>query len=608
MTLNKRLWLMKKYGILLFFCLFMAGCATGGGHSNWNKSTGDQAQSLAAPQYPDENLDLSTCKLSGKYGKGLGGSDEEILDSALEFCDVSNDYWQRGDLENALDALDQAYALILKIDSSKASPGILQQKEDLRFTISKRIAEVYASRFTVANGEHKAIPLDMNVHVATALSQFKGPERDFFLNAYKRSGRYRPAIVKAFREAGLPEELSWLPLIESGFKTRALSCARALGMWQFIASTGYKYGLTRGPWIDERMDPEKSTTAAIAYLQELHQIFGDWTTVLAAYNCGEGRVLREIRQQKINYMDNFWDLYQKLPMETASYVPRFLAVLHIVTNPKTHGFKLPSVDDEVEFDLVTIDKQVYLKTLAQRLDVSHLELSELNPALRQECTPPKPYQFRAPKGKGELFLAEIESMPAWEQAAPERVSATRRSASAPASTYSIHRVRKGETLSSISKRYGVSVNKLMAANKLSRKSRLDAGRKLKIPTGAAYARRDLPQPGKGAYAKKKTKSYVVRKGDSLYQIAGRFGTTTGEIRTLNRLPNNRLQVGQALKIPSASANVGSVKTKAYKVAKGDSAMQIASNHQMSLAEFLRLNNLTPRCTIYPGQTLLVKTE
>jgi len=279
---------------------------------------------------------------------------QEILDSALEFCQVSYDFWQQGDLPNALDALDQAYFLILKINPEDDSE-ILQQKEDLRYTISKRIMEVYSSRFTVVNGHNNVIPLVMNRHVEQALAMFSGRERKFFLAAYRRSGRYRPAIMRALMEAGLPEELSWLPIIESGFKVRAFSRARALGLWQFIASTGYKFGLKRNRWIDERMDPEKSTMAAIAYLKELHQIFGDWTTALAAYNCGEGTVLKCIQTQRISYLDDFWDLYEKLPRETAFYVPRFLAVLHILNNPEAHGFTLPAVEEEIQTEEVTID-------------------------------------------------------------------------------------------------------------------------------------------------------------------------------------------------------------------------------------------------------------
>jgi len=153
-------------------------------------------------------------------------TNQELLDSALEFCQASYDYWERGDLENAIESLDQAYSLILKVEPGQNSE-LLQQTEDLRITISKRILEVYSSRYIVANGYYKAIPLVMNRHVQDAINLLKGKEREFFLNAYRRSGTYRPAIVKALREAGLPEELSWLPLIESGFKVRALSRARA---------------------------------------------------------------------------------------------------------------------------------------------------------------------------------------------------------------------------------------------------------------------------------------------------------------------------------------------------------------------------------------------
>ncbi len=255
---------------------------------------------------------------------------QSVLDEALDFCQSAQDFWQKGDLENALEALDQAYALILKTDTTN-SPKLIQQKEDLRFLISKRILEIYASRNIVVTGNHNAIPLVMNKHVQLEINNFtKYGEKKFFIEAYKRSGKYRPYIVSELKAAGMPVELSWLPLIESGFKVNALSRARALGPWQFIPSTGYKFGLKRDKYIDERIDPIKSTKAAIEYLKELHQIFGDWSTVLAAYNCGEGRVLRVIRSQNINYLDNFWDLYERLPRETARYVPRFMAALFII--------------------------------------------------------------------------------------------------------------------------------------------------------------------------------------------------------------------------------------------------------------------------------------
>ncbi len=520
-------------------------------------------------------------------------TDQQRLDSALEFCQASNDFWEQGDLDNAIDALDQAYSLILKI-SPDQTPEILQQRDDLRVTISKRIIEVYSSRFTVANGIHKVIPLEMNSHVERALTVFKDKEREFFLKAYHHSGKYRRAIVKALKKAGLPEELSWLPLIESGFKVRALSSARALGMWQFIASTGYKYGLKRDRWTDERMDPEKSTKAAIAYLTELHQIFGDWTTALAAYNCGEGRVLNKIRSQPINYLDNFWDLYEKLPWETAFYVPKFLAVLHIVNDPGAHGFTLPPVEKPFETETVTIDKQVHLKTMAQYLGISYEVLKDLNPELRRNSTPNRPYAFKVPKGNGEVLLSKLGDIPVWVP---------------PALTYVRHKVRKGESLSIIARRYRTSVRAIVAVNGLKNSRYIKAGWTLKIPTERAYASIEKTSPTLPAVrTEEKFLEYVVRKGDSLWKIANRFETTTKAIQSLNQLNNTHLIIGQVLVISKDLTVFEKIDTKKYKVLKGDSPYIIAQKYQMTLSEFLRLNRLTPRSTIFPGQILLVKAE
>ena len=517
--------------------------------------------------------------------------DQKTLDSALEFCQASYDFWVQGDLDNAIDALDQAYSLILKINQDPG-PEILQQKEDLRFTISKRIAEVYASRFTVANGNHKAIPLIMNKYVERELNRFKGKDRRFFIESYQRSGMYRPFIIKELKKAGLPEELSWLPLIESGFKRRALSRARALGLWQFIASTGYKFGLKRDRWVDERMNPDKATMAAIAYLKELHQIFGDWTTVLAAYNCGEGLVLRRIRSQKINYLDDFWDLYEKLPRETAGYVPRFLAVLHIMNDPEAHGFTLPPVIKALETEEVTIDKQVHLKTIAKHLGISFKELRDLNPALRYAYTPKRPYAFKVPKGKGTILLSQLNDIPVWRPPVP---------------AYVRHKVRKGESLSVIARKYSTSVKRIMAMNGLKNNHYIKAGWKLKIPTGRQVASSKLSySPARNSKSKVKFLQYVVRRGDSLWNIANQFGTTTKAIQSINQLNNTRLQIGQLLLIPRSLTAYKKMKTETYKVAKGDSSYMIAQKYRMNLSEFLRLNGLTPRSTIFPGQVLLVK--
>ena len=520
-------------------------------------------------------------------------SDQEMLDSALEFCQASSDFWEQGDLENAIDALDQAYSLILKVNP-ESNPNLLQQREDLRFTISKRIIEVYSSRFTAANGHSAEIPLVMNEHVEKALSLFKTKEKKFFIDSYRRSGRYRPTILKVLKEAGLPEELSWLPLIESGFKVRALSRARALGLWQFIASTGYKFGLKRDRWIDERMDPEKSTKAAIAYLQELHQIFGDWTTALAAYNCGEGTVLKSIRTQKISYLDNFWDLYEKLPMETVFYVPKFLAVLHILSDPEAHGFSLPPVEEEFESENVIIEKQVHLKTISKHLEVPYKTLKDLNPSLRHDYTPSRPYEFKVPKGKGELLFSKLGDIPVW---------------SPPVPAYVLHRVRRGESLSTIAEKYRTSVRSIMAMNRLKNVNYIKEGWKLKIPTSKVPASLDKAYPVTTRLkAGEKSIEYVVRKGDSLWKIADRFNTTTHTIQSINQLNSSHLTVGQVLMIPRGMTVSKNIKTKPYTVLKGDSPYKIATKYKMNLSEFLSINDLSPRSTIFPGQILLVKAE
>ncbi len=461
--------------------------------------------------------------------KGLQSA-QEYIDAALEYCKEANTLWNEGETEKALSALDLAYSHILKVNEEE-SPELIQQKEDLRVLIAKRITEIYASLHTAAKGNHNAIPMTLNRHVEDEIRRFQGVERDFFLNAYKRSGRYREAIVEALKAAGLPEELSWLPLIESGFRCRALSRARALGLWQFIPSTGYKFGLNRDSWIDERLDPKKSTQAAIAYLKELHDIFGDWTTVLAAYNCGEGTVLRLIRRQKINYLDNFWDLYEMLPRETARYVPRFLATLHIIKNPEQYGIELPEPDSPFTFETVTVEKQMSLRSIAKALEIPAETLVELNPELRYKVTPNKPYELKVPEGLGPVLMASLANIPTW--CPPKRV-------------FAYHKVKRGETLSLIAMKYHTSVSAIMRANRIRSAKRLRVGQRLKIPLGKR-SHRSLYSKYKRS---KKVVRYVVKRGDSLWMIARKFNTTAKAIMRYNGLRSSHLRVGQILKIPT----------------------------------------------------------
>jgi len=550
----------------------------------------EPAQPADLPEAIDTEAPLAdnTTPANGKVSED-GKKNEIALDEALDFIRASHEFWQAGELDNALEALDKAYSLILDVDTA-GNPKLIQQKEDLRFLISKRILEIYASRHIVVNGHHKAIPMDMNRHIEAEIKLFTNGERKFFIESYRRSGLYRPAIVAALQEAGLPTELSWLPLIESGFKSHALSKARALGLWQFIPSTGYKFGLKRTTYLDERLDPVKSTRAAVAYLKELHQIFGDWTTVLAAYNCGEGRVLRVIRTQNVNYLDNFWDLYIRLPLETARYVPRFLATLHILQDPEKYGMTGLVTDPPLEYDTVQFTRRVHLKDVAKAIDSNYNQLKVLNPELRYKITPDEPYTLRVPTGKGNLLLTKIETLPITSRPQP---------------AYVYHRVRPGESLSVIARRYRTSVGKIMRANNIRRSHFIRAGKKLKIPTrGVVVTRTPAKSPAK--LAGPVPSRHVVKSGDSLWIIAKRYGTTTREIQQLNGLQGPYLSIGQVLKIPGKSPQPASkAGLKAYRVKSGDSPFKIAQLHNMDLKHFLKINQLTPRTLIYPGQTLYV---
>ena len=545
------------------------------------------AADVAAPPITEPGVDGPDATATTLLDQGI----QQQLDEALDFCEAAQAFWQNGELENALEALDKAYSLILTVEPDDPDK-MVQQKEDLRYLISKRILEIYASRNIVVNGNHNAIPREINANIQKEINRFvKGGEKRFFIESVKRSGKYRPMILAKLKAAGLPAELSWLPLIESGFKVKALSRARALGLWQFIPSTGYKFGLKRDQYIDERIDFEKATDAAIAYLKELHSIFGDWSTVLAAYNCGEGRVLHVIRTQNINYLDDFWDLYGRLPLETARYVPRFLAALHIIENLDKYGLADIEPYPPLVFETVDVQRQVHLKDIAAPVGTTLSTLRELNPELRHSVLPASKYTLRVPIGKTNLLLASIDQVPL---STPPR----------PAFVY--HRVRRGETLSTIAKRYRTSVRKIMWANNLKRSSYIVAGKKLKIPQRGMVVGRAQPVT---VTNKTWNQKHVVKSGDSLWIIAKRYGTTTRKIQEVNHLTSTRLRINQVLTVPSqepAATPTAQKGSGTYYVQRGDSPYIIARRHNISLNHFLKINNLTPRSTIYPGQSVRIQ--
>ncbi len=554
----------------------------------------DTDEELVPPEEDEEYLEF-------------GPQNQNILDEALDFCQLSQDYWQKGEIDNALQALDTAYSLILKVNTYNR-PRLIQQKEDLRHLISKRIVEIYSSRYVARRPNHNSIPLVMNDHVKAEIHLMTaGVEKDFFINAYRRSGRYRHWIEQEFVKEGLPVELSWLPLIESGFKSNAYSSARALGIWQFIASTGYRFGLSRDNYIDERMDPYKSTKAAISYLKELHNLFGDWETVLAAYNCGEGRVMRTINTQAINYLDNFWDLYEKLPRETARYVPRFIATLHIVSNPAEYGLEDVQPEPPLEFENLDIQGNLHLKSIADATGIPHTDLKLLNPELRWEITPGDTYALKIPTGYTDILMAKLEDIPEVSQTPSEPVKEKQPAASP---TYV---VKKGDTLTGIAKKHRMSAQQLAKLNNIRTNTKVKVGATLVVAQSAPEqpAAKAAAPPARERSPKKEPQqpvTYEVNSGDNLFSIAKRYGTTVKIIQEFNRMSSINLVVGQVIQIPSDRKPSSSplAGLKKYQVRKGDNAFSIASRHKMPVDRFLSINNLTSSSKLIPGQKLYVE--
>ena len=280
---------------------------------------------------------------------------------------------------------------------------------------------------------------------------FCGRMRDFFERALARSGKYRSMMADILRSEGLPEKLVYLALIESGFSPHAYSRAHALGPWQFIRSTALQYGLAINPWLDERRDPVLSTRAAAAYLKDLHEKFGEWFLAAAAYNAGEGRVGTALQRSRTN---DFWALRQErqhLKLETRDYVPKFVAAALIAREPERYGFEQISYEAPLQYDEVTVHEPLRLETIARLANTELDIIKELNPSLLRNFTPPTDggFTLRLPMGSQTKFSAAYEQLPRSEKI-----------------KLSLHKVKKGELLGRIAKKYNLPAKQLIKENGL----------------------------------------------------------------------------------------------------------------------------------------------
>ncbi|MDM8567442.1 LysM peptidoglycan-binding domain-containing protein [Candidatus Halobeggiatoa sp. HSG11] len=379
----------------------------------------------------------------------------------------------------------------------------------------------------------------------------------YFQRISRKANPYFYHIVKEVENRGLPMELALLPAIESAFEPRAVSHKSAAGLWQFMPATGRYYGLTQNKWYDGRRDIAASTNAALNYLKTLHNMFnGDWFLALAAYNYGEGNVGKAIRRNaKNNRPTDFWSL--KLPRETREYVPKLLAFAKIVSNPKAYGVKLQRISNQPYFKKFNVGRQIELSVVAQLAGTSVSELKLLNPCYRRGITSPKgPYNITLPASKIYQFKQRLAQIPsnlklvktvafATKSVVKHRrnkVSSKKAKNKKHTKKTSSHRVRKGDTLWKIAKRYKTTIAKIKNLNKLGKRSSLKIGQRLVV--SAKKSTRTSNRTSK------KTKKHRVRQGDNWWKLAKRYGTTVSLLKRLNRFKSNSLRVGKFLVVPN----------------------------------------------------------
>ena len=374
------------------------------------------------------------------------------------------------------------------------------------------------------------LPVVVNPEVTSLIDFYTGPYRERLIAALERASIYLPYIRAELKKANMPQDLAWLPLVESAFNPHARSRAKAQGLWQFMAGTARLYDLRTDGLVDERNDPFLATDAAVRHLGDLHNMFGSWELALAAYNCGAGNIQRALRRSKGD--TDFWTLRRFLRRETRNYVPALWAVVVVTKNPAAYG--LPPIEEHPPcLDRVPVRGALDLDVLAQRAGLDAQDLADLNPALKQRLTPAgATYQLAVPCGLKSNIADVIAAIPPSER--------VRRF---------LHVIKKGDTPGAIARRYGSSVDAIMAANGIRNPRALRIGQTLVVPRGPVVAferHAAAPAHARKAYAHAPAKRYVVRRGDTLYRIARRFGTSAGELQKRNNLADETIRPGDVL--------------------------------------------------------------
>ena len=432
------------------------------------------------------------------------------------------------------------------------------------------------------------VPVDANAKVAASIHFFQTRGKETYATWMQRSGRYQELISDILRAEGVPQDLFYIAMIESGFNPRAYSRARAVGLWQFIASTARLEGLERTHWIDERRDPIKSTRAAARHLKSLHLEFQDWRLAAAAYNAGRGRVKRAIEQAGTR---NFWEL--ELPRETRNYVPLFMAATLIAKSPERFGFDEVEPDAPPSYAEVELRQPVQLKAAARCMHTSYAVLRDLNPELRRTITPPRSkgsYRLRVPSGKGRAFLECYEKLPEDEKLA-----------------WYHYDVQRNDNIWSIAREFGVNPRLITEANSIQNPDRIYQGQRLYIPAAPGMSSRSRRMPENAT-----KKLYTIKPGDSLSRIAQNHGVSILDLGTWNKLNGDTIHPGdnltiwslQARPLPAVQPSLDKEGRALHTVQPGETLWGIGRRFEIDV-ETLKQWNRLPGSLIYPGQKLIV---
>jgi membrane-bound lytic murein transglycosylase D len=445
------------------------------------------------------------------------------------------------------------------------------------------------------------IPIVINERVEHFVQYFQTTAKKIFVNWLARSERYIPFMRNLLREGGLPEDLVYMALIESGFNPYAYSRRKASGPWQFIYFTGKRYGLKVNWWVDERRDPEKSTIAAAKYLKDLYDLFECWYLAAAGYNAGEGKIINAMKRYRT---EDFWELtkYRYLKRETKDYVPQMIAAALIAKDPERYGFVGIEYQEPLRYEKVSVPAVTDLRLIAKACEAPVEELKGLNPELLRWCTPPdsQEYEIRVPFGKKDLFLKNFEALPRQDRF-----------------QFKSHIVRKGDTLGGIARLYRVDLEPILELNRLKRSSPLSVGMNLIIPIPKDARIAWVPerkmekgnQPLRGEEI-----TYTIKKGDTLWSIAQETGVNIGALSRWNNLhPDKKLMPGDQLRVrinpppgPLNGYQKKEVKEIIHVVREGESLWSIAQKYNVTIEEIRSWNSLNGGDRIYPSDRLKLK--